>query len=246
MQPEARIALATLAFAALHSALASRAVKDAAVARLGEARCRAVYRLAYVAQAVPTAAALVLYVGRQRTTTDVWRVRGPAAALMHAGQAAALFGVAATAWAGGLARLAGLDGLRAFARGEPVPVDPAAQGPEADPADGELLVRGGYRVSRHPLNAFAVPVLWLVPHLTTGRLAFNAVATAYLWVGSLHEASRLRRLYGARYAAYERSGVPFFVPRPGPLLTLSVEALRRLPGLRGATRTAEVGPTDAL
>jgi protein-S-isoprenylcysteine O-methyltransferase Ste14 len=58
-------------------------------------------------------------------------------------------------------------------------------------------------------------VFWLTPHMTVKRAVFSAVATAYLVLGSWHEEVRLRRAYGEPYGAYRRSGVPFFVPRPG-------------------------------
>ncbi len=54
--------------------------------------------------------------------------------------------------------------------------------------------------------------------MTVRLLAFNAVATLYLVVGSIHEERRLLAAYGPAYAAYRRSGVPFYLPRPAPRL----------------------------
>ena len=98
-------------------------------------------------------------------------------------------------------------------RGLPVPSAPAAQGPEEDIATGRLRTAGPFAWSRHPLNFSAVALFWLTPKLSTGRLAFNVVATLYLVLGSLHEESRLSHAYGRVYKIYVRSGVPFFVPR---------------------------------
>jgi hypothetical protein len=50
--------------------------------------------------------------------------------------------------------------------------------------------------------------------MTTNLLAFNAAATIYLVVGSLHEEARLRDAYGDDYDAYLNSGVPFYLPAP--------------------------------
>jgi hypothetical protein len=50
--------------------------------------------------------------------------------------------------------------------------------------------------------------------MTTSLFAFNAAATIYLIVGSLHEEARLREAFGDEYEAYLHSGVPFYVPAP--------------------------------
>jgi protein-S-isoprenylcysteine O-methyltransferase Ste14 len=50
--------------------------------------------------------------------------------------------------------------------------------------------------------------------MTTNLLAFNAVATIYFVVGSLHEEARLRDAYGEDYDAYLNSGISFYVPFP--------------------------------
>lgn len=78
--------------------------------------------------------------------------------------------------------------------------------------DGSLSDGSAYRLSRHPLNAAMTALFWSTPHLTTKRLAFNAVSTLYFVLGSFHEEYRLKKLYGAHYEAYRKSGVPFFVP----------------------------------
>jgi steroid 5-alpha reductase family enzyme len=114
----------------------------------------------------------------------------------------------------GLLRITGVDSMLLGMRGIAVPDAPVAQGPEADIVTGTLSAGGPFRWSRHPLNFWAVPLFWLTPKLTTGRLAFNILATLYLVLGSWHEELRLHQAYGRRYRAYERSGVPFFLPLP--------------------------------
>jgi protein-S-isoprenylcysteine O-methyltransferase Ste14 len=112
----------------------------------------------------------------------------------------------------GLLRVIGLDGMLLRMSGAQVAEPPAAQGPETDIVTGTLTVGGPFRWSRHPLNFSAVPLFWLTPKLSTGRLAFNLVATVYLVLGSLHEELRLHRTYGRKYTAYLHGGVPFFLP----------------------------------
>jgi hypothetical protein len=211
MPPTLKIAAVTVAYGLAHSLLASRKAKDVATGLLGEEKCRAFYRPFYIVQALATTAMLVRYVARSRTPS-LYRVRGFPAAALRAGQSLALLHACKAVREIGLARLTGLDGLRLRLHGMPVPEAPVAQGPEADIVTGDLTAGGPFARSRHPLNFSAVPIFWLTPKLTTGRLAFNCVATAYLVLGSLHEERRLHRAYGRRYETYVGSGPGFFLP----------------------------------
>ena len=108
-----------------------------------------------------------------------------------------------------MATLSGIDNLLAVVAGtSPWPI-PAAQGPEAA-IDGALRIRGPFTITRHPLNLAPLAPFWLTPHMTTRRLTFNVVATAYLIVGSIHEEKRLLRQYGDRYETYRNGDVPFY------------------------------------
>lgn len=203
-----KTALATAAFAAVHSALAGTRVKDAVAARVPHGR--ELYRAAYNAQAAVTFGALVWFIARQPKRT-IYRVKGPAAALLRLGQAGGIVFAAAAARATGIATLSGVDNVLAVLTGaKPRPV-PAAQGPEAD-ENGALRIEGPFRLVRHPLNLAPLAPFWLTPHMTTRRLAFNLVATAYFVVGSLHEEQRLLRQYGEAYERYRRGDVPFYLP----------------------------------
>lgn len=217
MQTITKTAIATLAFAAIHSLLATRKAKHIAAGLIGPERSKATYRVFYVGQGLLSFAALIVYCSRLPVHT-VYRVNGPGALLLRAGQAAGLahllFGLRQV----GLTRWAGVDRLQAWRQGMAIPVAPVAQGPElAD--DGRLTTDGPYRWSRHPLNFSGVPLFWLTPHITTRRLAFNVVSTAYLMLGSLHEEARLRAAYGDAYERYMKSQVPFFWPGLRPRLT---------------------------
>jgi len=204
-----RMALATLAFGLVHSALASRAAKHMAGRALGERRRDGGYRLFYVVQSCAAFGALLAWGARQPART-VWRLHGPGAVLARAGQVAGAVQLLAGLREIGPLRWAGIDHLRAWQHGEPMPPALGAQGPERRP-DGSLTTGGPFRHSRHPLNFAALPLFWCTPHLTSRRLGFNLAATVYLVLGSLHEENRLRALHGDDYRAWA-GRVPFFVP----------------------------------
>src|SRR5437764_1247278 len=90
-----RTALATAAFAAVHSSLATLGAKNAIERALGTRARNGLYRVGYNAVALGTFSLLVGYVRGQPTRT-LYHVRGGWAAAMRAGQLAALV---AAAWA---------------------------------------------------------------------------------------------------------------------------------------------------
>jgi methanethiol S-methyltransferase len=207
-----RMAAATLAFAALHSALASRTSKRWSVRAAGERNVRVWYRPLFVTQGLATSAALAAF-GLRLPKQSVYRATGPIALALRGVQVFAVVQLLAGIRSVGLRRLVGYDSLQAWRAGGDVPEAPVAQGPERDARRGTLTAAGPFRYSRHPLNFWAVPLFWCTPHLTTRRLAFNLLSTAYLALGSAHEESRLRAAYGHDYLRYAASGPAFFVPR---------------------------------
>lgn len=220
-----KTAAATVGYGLIHSALASRTAKEAAARVVGRRAFDAGYRVFYNAQAIATFAATVAYI-RRLPDRELYHARGSLALAMRGGQAAALGYMAWAAWHVGPGRLSGADGLAAWAVGGDVPPAADGQGPSKNP-DGSIAATGPFRLSRHPLNVAAPAVLWLQPRMTANLLAFNLAATAYFVAGSVLEGARLRRSFGPPYAAYERSGVPFFLPRPGGRTLPRVEARDR-------------------
>ena len=82
-----------------------------------------------------------------------------------------------------------------------------------DEAIGMMAASGPFAWSRHPLNVAPVFVFALSPKMTTKLALFTGISAAYLVVGLFHEESRLLHGYGQPYAEYQRSGVPFYLPR---------------------------------
>jgi protein-S-isoprenylcysteine O-methyltransferase Ste14 len=90
--------------------------------------------------------------------------------------------------------------------------EPEAQGPPLG-ADGEIVKKGAFRLTRHPGNLGALGFFVLLPQMTVNRAVLAALVALYVVFGSMHEERRLREVYGAAYERYRRS-VPFMLPRP--------------------------------
>lgn len=220
MRTISKMAIATLGFAALHSALATRAAKHTAATMVGERQRDAAYRIFFVSQSLLSFAVLLRYAAKLPKQT-VYQVSGAPALLLRFGQAAGIIHLLCGLREIGFLRWAGVRNLSAYRRGLPIPSGPAAQGPEAAES-GALTALGPFRWSRHPLNFSGLPIFWLTPHMTTRRLAFNVVSSVYLVLGSMHEAVRLHAAYGKGYENYVSSGIPFFWP--GYRRAIDVEA----------------------
>jgi protein-S-isoprenylcysteine O-methyltransferase Ste14 len=78
-----------------------------------------------------------------------------------------------------------------------------------------FAVRGPYRWVRHPLYFFSLLLVWSGPDLTTDRLLFNVLWTAWIYIGTLLEEKDLRAEFGEKYRQYQRS-VPMLVPLKRP------------------------------
>ena len=207
-----KVMAATALYGLFHSAVASLAAKRGAARAFGPRHRNGLYRVFYILQSFVTFALLGAYAWRQ-PNRPLYRVRGPLAALMHAGQVVAVLYATWAARQVGLRRITGLQSFWAWLRGHQPPPEPEAQGPALDP-EGRSNPVGPFAWSRHPLNFVPVPIFWLWPRMSTNLLAYNIAMTVYLMLGSIHEEARLRKTFGADYEAYQASGVPFYVPLP--------------------------------
>jgi hypothetical protein len=244
-----RTAAATLAWAAVHSLFASHAAKRRATRAVGERTARGWYRIAYNAQAVATTAALGAYVWRHRGPV-VYEATGAARPAVRVAQALAIAAFLRALYDGGPGDLSGVRPLAAWLRGEPLRPIPDGQGPVENDA-GRPAPRGLSFYTRNPANAFIVPVLWVAPRVRAGWAGMGAVCTAYAVAGSLHGERMMRARWGEAFAAYQRSGVPFLVPRLRPVRPHTGPARPELPQAGGAdappprTRPAPVDLADA-
>jgi hypothetical protein len=67
-----------------------------------------------------------------------------------------------------------------------------------------LQIAGPYRWVRHPLYLGWLLVVFGAAHMTANRLAFAAITTFYLCVAIPWEEQSLLRMFGERYARYQR------------------------------------------
>jgi protein-S-isoprenylcysteine O-methyltransferase Ste14 len=75
----------------------------------------------------------------------------------------------------------------------------------------QIIAKGPYRWSRHPLYLFLIVIIWLCPVLTLDRLIFNIMWTFWIVIGTYLEDRDLHCEFGSQYLAYS-SRVPILIP----------------------------------
>ncbi len=80
-----------------------------------------------------------------------------------------------------------------------------------NPMPMPITVAGPYRWVRHPLYLFMILMIWSCPDVTTDRLLFNLLWTAWIVVGSYFEENDLIAEFGDAYREYQKR-VPMLVP----------------------------------
>jgi hypothetical protein len=207
-----KICAASVVYAIVHSALASRKAKQLSEVLLGSRQRNAVYRPFYLVQSAVSILGLIVYIRRMPGRT-LYHFRGFAAVPFRLVQAGGIVWATYAAYEVGLSEILGLRGLGQLLRGDSlIAPEPEAQGPAAT-EEGTLRVGGPFLLSRHPLNFAPLVIVWANPRMTTNLLAFNFVASIYLVIGSFHEEVRLKAAYGREYTNYTQSSVPFYLPR---------------------------------
>jgi len=83
------------------------------------------------------------------------------------------------------------------------------RGKEVEPQP--FIVKGPYRMVRHPLYLFSLMMIWSFPDLTSDRLLFNLLWTAWIIIGTLLEERDLVNIHGKTYQDYQRE-VPMLIP----------------------------------
>jgi methanethiol S-methyltransferase len=75
----------------------------------------------------------------------------------------------------------------------------------------QIIVKGPYQWSRHPLYLFLIIIIWSSPELTLDRLILNIMWTFWIVIGTYLEDRDLHREFGKQYLEYS-SRVPMLIP----------------------------------
>jgi protein-S-isoprenylcysteine O-methyltransferase Ste14 len=201
----------TVAFAAVHSLLASQLGKNWVRRSLGEQCFDGWYRISFNRLALATFAGLLRRFS-QLPDRELYNVRWPWALPLRLLQLSAVMMLLDANVRIGVGRMSGVEGLWQWLHAEtPIKQNPA-QGPQLE-GDRDFRTGGSFRLSRHP-NNLAPLLLWVAyPRMTVRFLTFTLVSALYLIVGSVHEERRLQAEFGEEYCRYCR-GRHFYLPLP--------------------------------
>lgn len=79
--------------------------------------------------------------------------------------------------------------------------------------ESKFMIRGLYRVVRHPIMMGFIIAFWATPEMTLGHLLFAIVTTTYILIALQFEERDLIVLFGNAYKEY-RKRVPLLFPWP--------------------------------
>jgi hypothetical protein len=154
-------------WALVHSALASKQVKDL-IRQIAGSRYRdGLYRFAFNAQSV----VLLLWAAQRFSRLpdrEFYRVMPPWSWLFRASQVASLGVLLSGVRVMGMLSFAGLTPLWDLLAGRDVRPAPEAQGPPLG-SDDEVAMAGAFRFSRHPGNLGALGFFLFMPRMTANR-----------------------------------------------------------------------------
>lgn len=186
--------LTMAAWGALHTWLASFAVKDLVREKFGSKADR-YYRLFFVLSAVLTLAPILALVAFLPSRM-LWVIPTPWLFLTLIVQFLAMVFMVATALETDVMAFAGIRQVLH---------------PDQTYED-TLVVKGFYRYVRHPLYFFSIIIFWLFPYMTDLTLAFFLAGTLYFLIGTIPEERKLLETFGEAYRQYQQD-VPWMIPR---------------------------------
>jgi protein-S-isoprenylcysteine O-methyltransferase Ste14 len=184
-----------IVWAALHSLLASSYAKGLARRLLGRSADHW-YRLFYVFVSGVTLLPVLALLAMLPDQT-LYVVPAPWKWMMRGVQGITLAGLTVAFWETGPFDFLGL-----------TPLHPSRQ-----PGSTLLRVRGMHCWVRHPLYTLSILLIWMAPTMTVNGFVTYLFATLYLYIGSIHEETRLVAEFGKAFEDYQKQ-VPRLVPRP--------------------------------
>ena len=210
-----KVALWSASYFAFHSAISTFGAKNLAARLVGRRRSDGYYRLFYSTISV-IGLLWLFFAARRLPDRRIYHAKGwgfVASLAIFGAACAAIFDVGKRVR---LLRLFGGENLRDYWAGKPVEAAPEGQLPPADEISFPPSFKrdGALALSRHALNFWVVPAFWAWPRMTANYATFCAVMTVYCAIGSWFSELRQRARYGQDWERYEKSGVPFWAPRP--------------------------------
>jgi protein-S-isoprenylcysteine O-methyltransferase Ste14 len=187
-------------WALVHSLTASLRFQAKMQQLMGQRAYDGLYRLLYNLFSVLTFLPVIVLAASALPDDVVWALPSPYSWIFILIQVAGLAGLAVSLIQTGALHFAGLSQALDYLTGRA----------EIDD-EPSLVTSGMYAYVRHPLYFFSLVILWFAPVVTWQTLAFDLAATAYFWIGSVHEERKLVRMYGEAYENY-RQRVPRLLP----------------------------------
>ncbi len=191
-------------WAVVHSLTASLRFKAKMQQLMGRRAYDGLYRLLYNLFSVVTFLPVIVLAASALPDGVVWALPSPFSWIFILIQVAGLAGLVVSLIQTGLLQFAGLSQALGYLTGK-------AEIDDEPP----LVTSGMYAYVRHPLYFFSLVVLWFAPFVTWQTLAFDLAATAYFWIGSVHEERKLLRVYGEAYEHYRQRVPRLFPIKPG-------------------------------
>lgn len=198
--------MAFVAFAALHSLLASSRLKHFLFSRWPVMRFY--YRLLYNLIAFVTFALFWFYA----PIPDVvlYDVSGPIRWGMHGIQLAGALGLYYSIRCVGTGYFSGLQQMKDASKEQmKYHLD--------EPDQQQLVFKGPFRYVRHPLYSFSLLILFFHPFMSLKWALFSLCSLLYFVMGSRLEEQKLVARFGQRYESYQRQ-VPALLPQPGRVM----------------------------
>ncbi len=186
-------------FAASHTFLASRKIKNRITQNLGNKI--AFYRLFYNISSLLIFAAI--YFIAPKPDMIVYDLQYPFDIITFALQVLSLIGLIWAAKPIDMKEFAGISQIERFIKGDYNINDLDEK--------QELKITGSFKLVRHPIYLFSILFLGLRPTMSLFYLVMFICLAAYFYIGSVYEERKLVEVFGHDYINYQKS-VPRLIP----------------------------------
>jgi len=184
--------LSFIAWAVIHSWLATFAVKQQISAKLGGSWLTTYYRFAYNVFAAISFLPVLYFLSLDGGVL-LYEMPGIIQPIAYAIQAAMLVLMVYSVFQTGLLQFVGLK-------------------PQEDqPGQTAFVASGMFKLVRHPIYTTSLILLWVKPIVNSSTLIFTIIITIYILIGIQFEERRLLREFGDLYRDY-KTRTPMLIP----------------------------------